>query len=88
MADGRIYSGRQAKANRLVDAIGREADALKWLNEVHEIPTELPIVDVQINYKDEKWREFIGNSLGKALFSERLRLDGVLSLWQPDSSLD
>ena len=88
LADGRIYSGRQAKANRLVDAIGREADALKWLNEVHEIPTELPIVDVQINYKDEKWREFFGNSLGKALFSKRLRLDGVLSLWQPNNNLD
>ena len=83
LADGRIYSGRQAKANGLVDAIGREADAVKWLNEAHEIPTELPIVDVEIDYKDEKWREFVGKSLGKALFSERLKLDGVLSLWQP-----
>ena len=83
LADGRIYSGRQAKANGLVDAIGREVDAVKWLNEAHEIPTELPIVDVEIDYKDEKWREFVGKSLGKALFSERLKLDGVLSLWQP-----
>ena len=83
LADGRIYSGRQAKANGLVDAIGREADAVKWLNEAHEIPTELPIVDVEIDYKDEKWREFVGKSFGKALFSERLKLDGVLSLWQP-----
>jgi len=83
LADGRIYSGRQAKANGLVDAIGREADAVKWLNEAHEISIELPIIDVEIDYEDEKWREFVGKNLGKALFSERLKLDGVLSLWQP-----
>lgn len=88
LADGRIYSGRQAKAHDLVDAIGREADALKWLSEVHEISDQLPVVDVEIDYKDEPWRELVGESLGKALFSERLRLDGVLSLWHPNGQFE
>ena len=88
LADGRIYSGRQAQAIGLVDAVGREKDALAWLSASHEISDKLPLVDVEIDYKDEPWRELVGESLGKALFSERLRLDGVLSLWHPEGYLD
>jgi len=88
LADGRIYSGRQAKSNGLVDAIGRESDALKWLNETHDISDQLPVVDVKIDYKDEPWRDLVGESLGKALFSERLRLDGVLSVWHPSGQFE
>ncbi len=83
LADGRIYSGRQAKTVGLVDAIGRERDGLKWLSTTHGLSEQLPVVDVEIDYKDEPWRELLGESLGKVLFSERLRLDGVLSLWHP-----
>lgn len=88
LADGRIYSGRQAAANGLVDAVGRERDALKWLSENRDISDQLPIHDVKIDYEDEPWRELVGKSLGKVLFSERLRLDGVLSLWHPEGHLD
>ena len=88
LADGRIYSGRQAKANGLVDNVGRQSDVLKWLKDEHKISEDLPIVDVKIDYKDEKWRELFSGNLGKALFSERLRLDGVLSLWHPEGYLD
>lgn len=88
LADGRIYSGRQALANGLVDAVGREKDAVQWLAETREISDQLPVVDVEIDYKDEPWRELVGESLGKVLFSERLRLDGVLSLWHPEGHLN
>lgn len=88
LSDGRIYSGRQAEANGLIDAVGREKDALAWLSETHEISDQLPVVDVEIDYKDEPWRELVGESLGKVLFSERLRLDGVLSLWHPELHLN
>lgn len=88
LADGRIYSGRQAVANGLVDAVGRERDAIKWLSTEHDISDQLPVRDVEIDYKDEPWRELVGKSLGKVLFSERLRLDGVLSLWHPEGYLD
>ena len=32
LADGRVYTGRQAKANGLVDALGGEAEARDWLD--------------------------------------------------------
>ncbi|AGJ01828.1 Signal peptide peptidase SppA, 36K type [Rickettsia prowazekii str. NMRC Madrid E] len=34
LADGRVYSGRQALKLRLVDTIGSEDTALKWLQEI------------------------------------------------------
>ena len=38
LADGRAFSGRQALANGLVDAIGAEAEVRKWLAETHKSP--------------------------------------------------
>ena len=83
LADGRIYSGRQALSNGLIDALGREPDAVKWLNDKYKISKKLPIVDVKVEYNESLWRELVGNDLRNVLFSERLRLDGVLSLWHP-----
>lgn len=90
LADGRVYSGRQAKALGLVDAIGAEKEALAWLAETRNIKSGLPVRDLKIDDEDETWRQLLKGSLagvfsgsiGKALFSERLRLDGVISLWQ------
>ena len=86
LADGRIYSGGQAFSNGLIDALGRETDAVKWLKTEHKISEKLPIVDVKIDYKDETWHGLLRSDLGKALFSEILRLDGMVSLWQPNSN--
>jgi len=83
LADGRIFTGRQALANGLVDALGGEADARRWLVETHAIATSLPVKDVEIEHKGALWRDLIGGLLGKVLFSERLRLDGPISLWHP-----
>lgn len=83
LADGRVFTGRQAVANGLVDALGGEADARRWLAETHAIATSLPVKDVEIEHEGALWRDLIGGLLGKVLFSERLRLDGPISLWHP-----
>lgn len=83
LADGRIFTGRQAVANGLVDALGGEADARRWLAETHAIATSLPVKDVEIEHEGALWRDLIGGLVGKVLFSERLRLDGPISLWHP-----
>jgi len=93
MADGRIYSGRQAKAKNLIDAIGTESTALAWLVKDRGVEVGLPVHEMELDYGDEPWRELLGSRLslaaqtifGKALFSERLRLDGVISLWHPEA---
>jgi protease-4 len=83
LSDGRVYSGRQAREAGLVDAIGGVAEARRWLAENHQVDAGLPLEDLDVQDDDEPWRYFIDSVVGKTLFSERLRLDGVLSVWQP-----
>ncbi len=84
LADGRVYTGRQAIKNGLIDAIGGEKEALDWLEQTKKIGPSIPLKPVKIRRDDS----FIGKTLddvfGKTLFSERLRLDGLISLWHPN----
>lgn len=51
IADGRLYSGRQALELKLVDAVGDETEAVKWLQEVKGVNKGLKIVDVKLRPK-------------------------------------
>ena len=84
LADGRVFSGRQAKKAGLVDALGAEPEARKWLSETHKIADSLPVKEVKIKHEDQPWRDFFDSMIGKVMFSERLSLDGVIALWHPD----
>ena len=83
LADGRVFSGRQAHQVGLVDAIGGVVEARSWLEENHQINAGLPLRNLDVHDNDEFWSDLIDSALGKTLFPERLRLDGVLSVWQP-----
>ena len=85
LADGRIYSGRQALAAGLIDTLGGEEQARKWLADSDEVSSDLPVHDVEIHREDGHWRNLFNGVIGKTLFSERLRLDGLISLWHPAS---
>lgn len=87
LADGRIFTGRQALDVGLIDAIGDERDALKWLAENADIDPELPIIDVTPRNDLDEWQDTFATMFGKVLFSERLRLDGILALWHPQLHL-
>ena len=84
LADGRVFSGRQAKKAGLVDALGAEPEARKWLSETHKIADSLPVKEVKVKHEDELWRDLFDFMIGKVMFSERLSLDGVIALWHPD----
>lgn len=45
LADGRVYTGRQALKTKLIDAIGGEKEALVWLTTVKQIDKSLKVVD-------------------------------------------
>ena len=84
LADGRIFNGRQAKKAGLVDALGAESEARKWLSETHKIEDSLPVKEVKVKHEDELWRDLFDSMIGKVMFSESLSLDGVIALWHPD----
>ncbi|MCE2509693.1 MAG: signal peptide peptidase SppA [Alphaproteobacteria bacterium] len=84
LADGRVYTGRQALTERLIDALGGEAEALAWLSEARDVDPTLPIRDIEAHPERLFWRKTVDSLLGKRVFSERLTLDGLISLWHPE----
>ncbi|MFN3671179.1 MAG: signal peptide peptidase SppA [Bosea sp. (in: a-proteobacteria)] len=98
VSDGRVHSGRQALALKLVDAIGGEQEAIAWLEREKGVAKDLPVRD---------WRRRSeGSSFGIWSASEALaraaglqslatliaraadqpvgmQLDAPLALWQP-----
>jgi len=84
LGDGRIFTGDQALSNGLIDAIGGESEARDWLAKKHGIATNLPVRDVRINRGTRNLFGLVEEMLGKTTFSERLRLDGLISLWHPE----
>ncbi|MEQ1710689.1 MAG: signal peptide peptidase SppA [Hyphomicrobium sp.] len=45
LTDGRIFSGRQALSAKLVDEIGGEAEAVRWLEDKRQVAKDLKVVD-------------------------------------------
>jgi protease-4 len=83
LADGRVFTGRQALANGLIDELGGETDAIMWLEAVRGVAIGLPAYDVEIAGGDPLWRLLASTLAEKTFLSERLTLDGTISLWQP-----
>ncbi|MDP2700407.1 signal peptide peptidase SppA [Thalassospira sp.] len=85
LADGRVYTGQQAVANGLIDEIGGRREALRWLHDEAGVAPDLDVVPLEINYPEDSLLDaFISGSLGKILSSEGLKLDGLLTVWQPE----
>ena len=85
LADGRIFTGRQAVKNGLVDAIGGEDQAVVWLESTRDITPDLPVIEAKPDYPRPDFLQRLIGATGKALVSERLTLDGLLSVWHPSN---
>ena len=48
VADGRVFTGRQAVPLRLVDAIGNEKSAIAWLEKEKKVPANTPVRDFSL----------------------------------------
>src|SRR6476619_5772761 len=96
LTDGRVYSGRQAVAFKLVDEIGNEKEAKRWLQKERNVAPGLSVVDWKPRAESEGILSWLFGSIAYGLavpadkfaslfgqVSEGLRLDGLLSLWHP-----
>lgn len=94
LTDGRIYSGREALRHRLIDEIGGEAEAVRWLEEKRGVAKGLKVVDYRprgsgfslpsasslvLGWLFGDWAARLDD--GGALGV--LGLDGLVSIWQP-----
>lgn len=101
LADGSIFTGRQALANKLVDALGGEAVAIDWLA-TKGVDARLKVVEWEPD-DDSGGLLFLrsmsaavarllglpagGGDILAELGADRLFLDGLLSVWQPEKSV-
>jgi protease-4 len=96
LTDGRIYSGRQAVALKLVDQIGDEKTALAWLQKERDVATSLRVVEWKPETESTGLFGWLVQSLAVALgvsvekiaglvgqISTSLMLDGLVSVWHP-----
>jgi len=99
LTDGRIYSGRQAVKLKLVDQIGDERVALRWLSKERNIPAGLKIIEWKppaessglFGWLFESAATIFGisGSMISALLNQAsttLKLDGLVSVWHPASN--
>jgi protease-4 len=98
VADGRVFTGRQAVGLRLVDGLGNEKTALAWLEKEKKVPANTPVRDYSLRPRFGEFSflaawtfEAVGLSAiahrieewGAVQAVERLNLDGLLALWHP-----
>jgi protease-4 len=83
LADGRVFTGREAVSLGLVDAIGGEAEARAWLAAERSVPATLPVRDIEIRSLAERTFGALLGGLFRGLFEELAVVDRVRALWQP-----
>jgi len=97
LVEGRIYSGRQALGFKLVDQVGGEDEAVRWLVEQRKVTSGLKIIDWKPSEFDWSFTSALSGALLKTvsglepvarlLANDRtlatLGLDGLVSIWHP-----
>ncbi len=81
LADGRIYSGKQAVESKLIDAIGGEEEAKDWLVKNRNISDDLGIYDVEIEQEDPLLERILKGTVGEFWQKSRVGLDGLSAIW-------
>ncbi len=82
IADGRVYSGRQALQLHLVDAIGAEEDAVKWLQENKQIDAKLKVKEFKLKPENkiiEMFYEVLSTALPTVLNNQFHRLMAIFN---------
>lgn len=83
LADGRVYSGKAAVDNKLVDAIGGEQDAMNWLVQDRHLRKGLKIKDVSPDQETGLLDQLSQSIAGKFWGRSSVTLDGLVAIWHP-----
>lgn len=83
LADGRVYTGRQAVNLKLIDGIGGYDEALAWLEKTHKVNSKLEIREMDAEPKYASLFDHLSQWTGIKIFgSMPVGLDGLTSIWQ------
>lgn len=90
VADGSVFTGRQAVKNKLIDAVGGEEAAREWLTsegvaeelDVVEWKKEEPAAGLLSSAAIARWLGFdLSQNTALEALQQRLFLDGLISVW-------
>lgn len=82
-SDGRVFTGRQALKAGLIDQIGGEKEAIAWLESEKGVPTGLSVRKIKLSRDVDELIDRLDSLARKTILSERLTLDGLISVWHP-----
>ncbi len=100
LADGSVFTGRQALQNKLIDDIGGEEKAVEWLNG-KGVDKDLKIIEWKPKAENTPWwlsarisdglLKFFGlkddaGGIIAPFLRDRVLVDGLVSVWSVDSS--
>jgi protease-4 len=99
LADGSIFTGRQALERRLVDELGGEREAIQWLS-TKGVDADLKVLEWEPRDSggglllaaaargivDALGLSQIAPALLREIGAERIFLDGLLSVWHPEKT--
>ena len=88
--DGRIFTGTQAKQLNLIDEIGGEGAARRWLVAQHNIPLAMPVENYKPQHPNDNWRNWLLSSAFSHLGFKGAKVpspsatlpSGLMLLWQ------
>lgn len=93
LSDGRVYTGRQAMTEKLVDELGGEDKAVDWIKKEKKLSADIAVRDWEVPSEDSGLFGLglrIGagalEALGLPGLAEQAKLqklDGLLSVWHP-----
>jgi protease-4 len=83
VADGRVFTGRQALGLKLIDALGNERTALAWLEKEKKIPADTPVRDFALHprFTDLSFIHLAAwtfDAVGLSSFARRIEESGAL----------
>lgn len=102
VSDGRVFTGRQAVTAKLIDEIGGEDKAVSWFESKKGVAKGLEILDwepeksssvtglgfsLAIGALRTAGLQAVADLLQNSFGAERVRLDGLMSVWQPEPQL-
>lgn len=83
LADGRIYTGRQAAALKLIDGLGGMDEAKQWLITTKKLDKDIDIKEMDKEPQlDSLFAKLTQWTNVKFLGSMTVGLDGLISIWQ------
>jgi protease IV len=92
LADGRVYTGRQAVTEKLIDELGGEDKAVDWIKKEKGLPSGIEVLDWDAKPMTDptglgfRIASNLLKSVGLGGLAEEVRiqkLDGLLSVWHP-----